>query len=52
MLVQKMQNVVDPVPKGEAVLSLYPEKQLHEFATSQPDTYDQAHHHPHVRQQW
>ena len=52
MLVQKMQNVVDPAPQSEAELSLYPEKQLHEFTASQPDAFDQAHHHPHVGQQW
>jgi hypothetical protein len=46
VLVQKMQNVVDPSAKGEAALSQCLPKQADELLESESDAFDQAHHHP------
>ena len=50
VLVQKTQNVIDLAASAEAALSQTLPQQADDFAASEFDAFDQAHHHPHVGQ--
>jgi hypothetical protein len=49
MLMKKSENVIDPFPNREAVLSQSPTKDGHQFPATEPDPFDQTDDHPHVR---
>lgn len=46
---EKMQNVIDPPSRNDAVLSHSSPQQLEELLVTQCDSLDQTHEHPHMR---
>jgi len=48
--VQKTPKVIDPAASADAVLSQSLPQPVEDFAARDSDAFDQAHHHPHVRQ--